>query len=71
MRPFIAVALLLAAPMASVAHVPGGEQTLAETMSHQLIGPHHLPMTILLVALVWLVARSQADKSVGERAKKR
>lgn len=71
MRLLITIALLLAAPMASLAHVPGSEQTLAQTMSHQLIGLHHLPMMALLIALVWLLARLLTLKTVGEHAKKR
>lgn len=71
MRPSIALFILLLAQQAAVAHVPGSEQTLLETINHQLFGPHHLPMIAALTLVIVVLAGLGIHKIVGETAKKR
>ena len=71
MRPSIAVVMLLLAQQAAVAHVPGSEQTLVETVNHQLFSPHHLPFTLVLTVVAVALAGLGVHKTVGAAAKKR
>lgn len=71
MRPSIAVTLLLLAQQAAVAHVPGGEQTLVETISHQVFSLHHLPIILAFGFVAAVLASLRRHKIVGETAKKR
>ena len=67
---FGALPVLLAQGV-SLAHVPGSEQTVVESMHHQLFGLHHLPMTALLLIVAVALFRIGFKKIVGEAAKKR
>ena len=71
MRPSIAVFSLLLAQQAAVAHVPGSEQTLLETINHQLFSPHHLPITVALTVVAAVLAALAIHKTVGATSKKR
>ncbi len=55
---------LLAAPALSLAHVPAADAALGETLSHQLLSVHHLPLTLVLlaIALAGLRVREQRAK---------
>jgi spore maturation protein SpmA len=50
----------------AVAHTLGSDHSLAERMSHQLLGSHHLPLTILLI-VVGVVALWTFYRKVAER----
>jgi len=71
MRLSIAAIPLLLAQQAAMAHVPGSEQTLTETLNHQLFGPHHLPITAVMTVVTVALAALAIHKSVGATAKKR
>ena len=71
MRPSIAVITLLIAQQAAVAHVPGSGQTLAETIYHQVLSPHHWPAILAIGFVAVLLGSLRRHKIVGETAKKR
>lgn len=51
MRRLTTIIAMLLAPALSLAHVPGADATLGESLSHQLLSIHHLPLTALLLGL--------------------
>ena len=59
--------VLLLAPALATAHVPAAETSLAEWMSHQLVSPHHLPLTLLLLALAIGIWRDRAKRHDAPR----
>ena len=71
MRPSIALALLLLAQQAAVAHVPGSEQSLVEAINHQLFSPQHLPITVALTVAATVLAGLGIHKTMGAAVKKR
>ena len=56
MRSLLAV-MMVATAGAAGAHPLGAEQSLLDQLSHQLIGAHHLPLLILIVAAAVLALR--------------
>ena len=54
--------LLLALTAGAHAHTLAGDESLVVRLGHQLLGSHHLPLTVLLV-IVGVIALSQVRKS--------
>ncbi len=48
-----------------LAHSLDGEHGLAEQVGHQLVGFHHLPLTILLIAAGLVALRTWYEKTAA------
>ena len=54
MLKFSAGLLLALGSQAAYCDVPDGHHSIAENLLHQLFATHHLPLTLLLIAVVLL-----------------
>lgn len=51
MRLISCLFFIFGATNIAVAHTLGSDHSLAERLSHQVLGSHHLPLTILLIVV--------------------
>lgn len=63
MRLGISAVILLLLQRVSMAHVPGSEKTVLESIEHQFLGAHHLPITILIAVIAIVVIRQYLKRS--------
>lgn len=69
MRLLTAILLVLAAP--AIAHVSPRDQSIAESVNHQIFSLHHLPVTLLLLVILIVAARVITGTTAQEIARKR
>lgn len=53
----LSAALLLCVAGTSFAHVPQESDSLLVALGHTMVGPHHLPMALLIVAVAAIVTK--------------
>jgi hypothetical protein len=58
MRLISSLLIILGATDIAVAHSLDGSHGLAEQVGHQLIGIHHFPLTILLIAAGYIALKT-------------
>lgn len=63
MRLGISALILLLVQRVSMAHVPGSEKTVLESIGHQFLGAHHLPISILIAVIAIVVVRQYLKRS--------
>lgn len=69
MRLLSAILLAFAAP--ALAHVSAVDQSIAESVNHQFFGPHHLPVTLLLLVFLIVFAKVITGTTAKKATRKR
>lgn len=59
------IPLILLATQPAFAHVSGGPGDILMPLVHQLVGTHHLPFTLALIAVGVLVVRGWRARKSG------
>jgi len=67
MRLISCLFFIFGATNIAVGHTLGSDHSLAERMSHQLLGSHHLPLTVLLIVVgvvaLWTFYRKTTQRN--------
>ena len=57
MRLILTSLLFFTGLQTALAHTLGGDASLAEQLTHQVIGVHHIPLLVLVVAAAFVLFR--------------
>ena len=71
MRRLTTTIAIISAPALSLAHVPATDATLGDTLSHQLLSLHHLPLTVVLLFIALAGLRGIKPRDVHHRDDRR
>lgn len=65
MLRIFAISLITVASQPASAHVPDGQEGLLTSLVHQVAATHHLPVTLLVIAIGILAVRGWRTGSDG------
>lgn len=69
MRILSTVVLILVVAEATHGHAPGGGESLAEQLGHQILGPHHLPLILFLIIVGVPILRTCIGRAARTKAR--